>query len=79
MIYTVTEWNGRGSGECTLITQKRAEAFANREYRLTYHQAVKKYGKDYFRCSDIPGTTVDSYRSYKDLNLGRVATTKTYY
>lgn len=64
MIYVLTEWNGKGSGEVTLITKSKKEAMSNRECTLTVIGAKKKYGLGYFRnVNDVKSSTIDKYKS----------------
>ncbi len=79
MIYVLTEWNGKGSGERTLKTDDKSKAMSERECTLTYEAAVKKYGKNYFRAYDVKCSTIDSYTSETALREGNVKTSKNWY
>lgn len=79
MIYVLTEWNGKGSGEKTLVTKERSKAMADRECTLTYEAAVKKYGKNHFRGNDVKCSTIDSYSSERAMRKGDVRTSKNWY
>lgn len=78
MIYVLTEWDGKGSGEKTIYKEK-GKAMSNRECTLTYEEAVKEYGKSHFRGMDVKCTTIDSFSSEKAMREGNVKTTKTWY
>ncbi len=78
MIYVLTEWDGKGSGEKTIYKDK-AKAMRDRECTLTYNAAVKKYGKSHFRGMDVKCSTIDSYPSEKAMREGRVKTESTWY
>lgn len=79
MIYVLTEWDGKGSGEKTLVTKEKSKAMSNRECTLTYEAAVKKYGKNHFRGNDVKCSTIDSYSSERAMREGDVRTSKNWY
>lgn len=78
MIYVLTEWDGKGSGEKTVYKDK-TKAMNNRECTLTYDAAIKKYGKSHFRGMDVKCSTIDSFSSEKAMREGNVRTTKNWY
>ena len=79
MICVLTEWDGKGSGEKTLVTKEKSKAMSNRECTLTYEAAVKKYGKNHFRGNDVRCSTIDSYSSERAMREGDVRTSKNWY
>jgi hypothetical protein len=79
MIYVLTEWDGKGSGEKTLVTKEKSEAMSDRECTLTYKAAVKKYGKNHFRGNDVKCSTIDSYSSEHAMREGDVKTSENWY
>jgi hypothetical protein len=79
MICVLTEWDGKGSGEKTLVTKEKSKAMSNRECTLTYEAAVKKYGKNHFRGNDVKCSTIDSYSSERAMREGDVRTSKNWY
>lgn len=79
MIYVLTEWYGNGYGEKILFTQKKRQAMSERICTLTYKEAVKKYGKIYFKGNDVKCSTIDSYSSERAILEGNVKTTKSWY
>ncbi len=79
MIYVLTEWDGKGSGERALTTKDKGKAMSNRECTLTFEAAVKKYGRSHFRGADVKCSTIDSYTSEKALREGNVRTSKNWY
>lgn len=79
MIYVLTEWDGKGSGEKTLITEDKSKAMRNRECTLTADAAKKMYGANYFRANDIKCSTIDSYSSKKAMIEGNVRTSANWY
>lgn len=80
MIYVLTEWNGKGSGEVTLITKSKKEAMSNRECTLTVIGARKKYGLNYFRnVNDVKSSTIDKYKSDKDIGVNDPINTWNWY
>jgi len=79
MLYVLTEWNGIGSGEVTLITESKKEVMAVRNCRLTYRAALKKYGKKYFMATDVKCTTIDVYVSEQAMKDGIVKKTLNWY
>lgn len=78
MIYKLTEWDGRGSGESSL-NKTRKEAMKQRKCTLTLKKAFIKYGKDFLRVLDVKCTTIDSYMSKNGFLSGNPKTTKTWY
>ena len=80
MIYVLTEWNGRGSGDVTLIAKSKKEAMSNRECTLTVAGAKKKYGQDYFRnVNDVKSSTIDKYKSSKHIGTCEPVATWNWY
>lgn len=79
MIYVLTEWYGNGSGEKILVTRKKSNAMSERDCTLTYKEALKKYGKTYFKGNDVKCSTIDSYSSERAILEGNVKTTKNWY
>jgi len=79
MIYVLTEWDGKGSGERTLTTEDKSKAMRNRECTLTADAAKKKYGANYFRGADIKCSTIDSYPSKKAMIDGNVRKSTNWY
>ena len=79
MIYVLTEWNGKGSGEITLVAKEKNKAMSDRECTLTYKAAVKKYDKNHFRGNDVKCSTIDSYSSERAMREGDVRTSKNWY
>lgn len=79
MIYVLTEWNGKGSGDVTLVINEKNKAMAERQCTLTYKAAIKKYGKTHFMGPDVKCSTIDSYASKKAINEGRPKTTSNWY
>lgn len=79
MIYVLTEWDGKGSGEKTLVTKEKSKAMSDRECKLTYKAALKKYGKNHFRGKDVKCSTIDSYSSERAMREGDVRTSKNWY
>jgi hypothetical protein len=76
MIYVLTEWDGKGSGNATLVTKSKKKAMSNRECTLTVAGAKKKYGLDYFRnVNDVKSSTIDKYKSDEDLIAGEPSAT----
>lgn len=79
MIYVLTEWNGKASGEVTITTNDKKKAMSARTCKLTYRAALKKYGKDYFMATDVKCSTIDVYISKKSMKEGKVKNTYTWY
>ena len=80
MIYVLTEWDGKESGEVTLITKRKKEAMSNRECTLTVAGAKKKYGPDYFRnVNDVKSSTIDKYKHDKDIGVNDPINTWNWY
>lgn len=79
MIFVLTEWDGKGSGERTLTTEDKSKAMRNRECTLTAEAAKKKYGANYFRANDIKCSTIDSYGSKKAMIDGNVTKSANWY
>jgi len=79
MIYKLTEWNGIGSGEVTLITNDKTKAMLARKCTLTYDKAIKRYGKNYFRNLDVECSTIDVYTSEQAMKDGIVKKTLNWY
>lgn len=76
--YRLIEWNGKGSGnEEISANNAKWELMQMRECTLTYNQAIKKYGKDYFlnksdvKCSEL--LIYDKEPSKEDGELGLIA------
>ena len=80
MIYVLTEWDGKGSGNVTLITKNKKEAMSNRECTLTVIGARKKYGLNYFRSvNDVKSSTIDKYKSGRDIGVDDPTNTWSWY
>lgn len=78
MIYILTEWNGKGSGDSEVFDSS-VEAMKERKCKLTYEAAIKKYGKSHFMGSDVKCSQIDVCTSMKARSEGRVKSTKTWY
>jgi hypothetical protein len=78
MIYVLTEWDGKGSGEKSFYKEK-GSAMKKRKCTLTYEAALKEYGTSYFRNTDVKCSTIDSFISEKQLRQGNVNFSKTWY
>jgi len=79
MIYILTEWDGKGSGEVTLKTTDKNKAMKNRECTLTSNEANKKYGDRFFYASDVKCSSIDSYASEKAIRDGKPTTSANWY
>lgn len=79
MIYVLTEWNGKGSGEKVLVTNEKSKAMSMRECTLTAEAAKKRYGKDFFFANDVKCSTIDSFTSERALREGIVKTSNSWY
>lgn len=78
MIYVLTEWNGKGSGDSEIYKSK-SKAMIDRQCTLTYKQALKKYGKTHFRGADVKCSSIDSYTSMKQLRDGKPRSSNSWY
>jgi hypothetical protein len=79
MIYVLKEWNGKASGDTSLITTDKRLAMAMRECTMTYEAALKKYGKSHFQVDDVKCSTIDSYTSNKAFREGNARKRQTWY
>ncbi len=79
MIYILTEWDGKGSGEQVLKTTDKNKAMSNRECTLTADAAKKKYGNRFFRASDVKCSSISSYSSEKALREGKPTSSNNWY
>lgn len=79
MIYILTEWNGKGSGDVAGTYDSKAKAMKERSCKLTYDAAVKKYGKNHFRGSDVKCSQIDSCTSMKARLEGKIKNTQNWY
>ena len=77
--YKVTEWNGKGWEECTIVTSIKSEAYGARECTRTWERMLKEDGLQMQFKSDIKCSEISAYPPNHNFEEEEPIWTKTWY